>query len=141
MLFLPQKPYLPIATLRQVAAYPDGPEQYGDARIQEALTDCGLPHLGQRLDEERHWAQQLSPGEQQRLAFARALLLRPRWLFLDEATSALDGASEAVLCRLVIERRPGTALISIAHRPAIAAFHNRRLDFAADGDAVVKRVA
>jgi putative ATP-binding cassette transporter len=135
LLFLPQKPYLPIAPLRSVTAYPDPPERYGDERIRDALCDCGLAHLVDRLDEERHWAQQLSPGEQQRLAFARALLLRPNWLFLDEATSALDEMSETALYRLVA-RLPGTALISIAHRPAVAAFHDRRLDLSKDEAAV-----
>ncbi len=137
MLFLPQKAYLPIATLRKATVYPDAPERHDDGAISQALADCGLGHLRDRLDEERHWTQQLSPGEQQRLAFARALLLKPHWLFLDEATSALDEASEARLYRLLVERLPDTALISIAHRPTLAAFHDRRLDFrrATSGDA------
>ncbi|HEY1721406.1 MAG TPA: ABC transporter ATP-binding protein/permease [Magnetospirillaceae bacterium] len=129
LLFLPQKPYIPIATLRAAVSYPDAPESYDDISIRQALTDCGLAHLIDRLDEEHHWAQQLSGGEQQRLAFARALLLKPRWLFMDEATSALDEPAEAELYRLLIDRLPGTALISIAHRPTLEAFHDRRVAF------------
>lgn len=128
-LFLPQKPYIPIATLRAAVTYPDAPESHDDASIKKALSDCGLGNLVDRLDDEQHWAQQLSGGEQQRLAFARTLLLSPRWLFMDEATSALDESAEAQLYKLVIERLPGTALISIAHRSTLEAFHDRRLAF------------
>ena len=133
LLFLPQKPYIPIATLRAAVAYPDAAETYSDDAIRAALVDCGLPHLVDRLDEEAHWSQQLSGGEQQRLAFARALLVKPRWLFMDEASSALDEDSESKLYGMLIERLPQTALVSIAHRTTIARFHDRRLDFAGDG--------
>ncbi len=133
LLFLPQKPYVPIAPLRAAVAYPDAPETYGDERIRDALVACGLNELASRLDEEQHWAQLLSGGEQQRLAFARALLIQPRWLFMDEATSSLDELAESVLYRLMVERLPGTALISITHRPTLAAFHDRRLAFDGNG--------
>ena len=82
-----------------------------------------------RLEEQANWALQLSPGEQQRLAFARALLLRPSWLFLDEATSALDEDSEAILYALILETLRGCAVISVAHRRSIARFHDRQLAF------------
>ena len=111
-------------------AYPDAATAHGPERIAAELTACGLPHLTARLDEERHWSQELSVGEQQRLAFARALLLAPRWLFCDEATSALDEASEKELYALLVSRLPDTTIISIAHRPALAAFHQRVLRFA-----------
>ena len=124
-LFLPQRPYLPIATLAAAVAYPDAPETYGNARIAAVLADCGLPHLTDQLDTERHWSQELSVGEQQRLGFARAILLKPHWLFCDEATSALDEAAEQALYALLVARLPHTALVSIAHRPALAAFHQR----------------
>jgi len=94
---------------------------------REALAACGLPHLVTRLDEIGHWAQVLSPGEAQRIAFARALVQRPEWLFLDEATSALDEASEAELYRLLRARLPGTTIVSISHRSTLGPFHTRHL--------------
>lgn len=127
LLFLPQKPYLPIATLRLAVAYPDPPEAHSDAEYREALTACRLAHLAGRLDDHEHWGQVLSGGEQQRLAIARALLFKPRWLFLDEATSNLEGATELALYHLIVERLPRTGLVSIAHHPALAAFHTRHL--------------
>lgn len=133
VLFLPQRPYLPIASLAAAVAYPDAPETHGHARIAAALADCGLSRLEGRLDEERHWSQELSAGEQQRLAFARALLLVPRWLFCDEASSALDEASERALYGLLVARLPETAIVSIAHRPALAAFHQRVARFVPAG--------
>jgi putative ATP-binding cassette transporter len=108
-------------------SYPAAPGTFDDASCRAALMDCGLPHLADRLDEEQHWAQRLSGGEQQRIAFARALLHRPQWLFLDEATSSLDEASETRMHRLLQERMPHTAVISIGHRPSLAAFHERRM--------------
>lgn len=126
ILFLPQRPYLPLGSLRSVVAYPSR-EEHSDDEIRQALADVGLEGLASRLDEHAHWALQLSPGEQQRIAFARALLLKPRWLFLDEATSALDEESEARLYRLVKSRLPGTTVISIGHRSALAQVHDRSL--------------
>jgi putative ATP-binding cassette transporter len=126
MLFLPQKPYLTIGALREQLAYPAAPEAFGDDAYRAALEDVGLPRFAGRLDEQQHWANVLSPGEQQRIAFARALLHRPQWLFLDEATASLDEESEARLYRLLKERLPGTAVVSIGHRPALAQFHDRR---------------
>ncbi len=127
MLFLPQKPYLPMGDLRSVVSYPASSGGFSDADIQEALTACGLGRLAGLLDDSRYWAQQLSPGEQQRLAFARILLHKPDWLFLDEATSAVDEAGERELYGLLRSRLPKTAVISVGHRQALAAFHDRRL--------------
>ena len=127
VLFLPQRPYLPIGTLRDVVSYPMPSAGVSDATLREALDAVGLPELGDRLDEAAHWAQQLSPGQQQRVAFARALVQKPDWLFLDEATSALDEMSEARLYRLVRDRLSDTTVFSIGHRGTLGAFHSRRL--------------
>lgn len=126
-LFLPQRPYLPLGSLRDVVAYPSGAAGFSDEVIGAALADCGLDHLRGELDTVHRWSQRLSPGEQQRLAFARVLLNRPDWVFLDEATSALDEALEQRLYALLRERLPGTTLVSIAHRPTVAGFHGTRL--------------
>ncbi len=126
-MFLPQRPYIPLGTLRQVVTYPHAPEAFSDAEVARALDDAGLPELASRLDEDPNWPQVLSGGEQQRVALARALLTRPDWLFLDEATASLDPESEAHLYRTLKERLPGTTIISIAHRPSVAAFHDKRL--------------
>jgi vitamin B12/bleomycin/antimicrobial peptide transport system ATP-binding/permease protein len=126
-LFLPQKPYLPVGTLRDALCFPDRADAHSLVAICEALAVTGLERLADRLDEERFWPPVLSPGEQQRLAVARALLVRPDWLFLDEATAAVDDAMEAKLYRLLRERLPDAAIISIAHKPSVIAYHDRRL--------------
>jgi putative ATP-binding cassette transporter len=127
LLFLPQKPYLPIGTLRAVVSYPMPNGGLDDAILREALAGVGLSKLAGRLDESAHWALQLSPGEQQRIAFARALVHKPKWLFLDEATSAVDEPSEVRLYTLLRERLPGTTIFSIGHRATLRPFHARRL--------------
>ena len=128
-LFLPQRPYIPLGTLRHAVAYPDEDRGADDARIAAALRDAGLEQLIPRLDEDAPWAQTLSGGEQQRLAIARALLLRPDWLFLDEATASLDPEAEKQLYATLREQLPQTTIVSIAHRPAVAAFHDRQVVF------------
>ena len=125
--FLPQKPYLPMGSLRTVASYPAASGGLSDEAVREALTACGLKHLAGRLDDETYWPQELSPGEQQRLAFARLLLQAPDWIFLDEATSALDEAGETALYSLLRERLPRAAVVSVGHRKSLEAFHGARL--------------
>jgi putative ATP-binding cassette transporter len=127
LLFLPQKPYLPLGSLRHAVSYPDEPTKHSDETVQNALRDVGLPQLASDLERSENWAQVLSGGEQQRLAFARALLNKPDWLFLDEATSALPEADQAVLYRLLKERLVNTTLISIGHRESLAQYHDKRL--------------
>ena len=134
-LFLPQKPYLPIGTLREVVSYPMPAGGLDDQVLREALDAVGLPELTGRLDETGHWAQQLSPGEQQRIAFARALVQKPDWLFLDEATSAVDEATETRLYQLVHDRLRGSAVLSVGHRSTLRAFHGRQLVVQPNGSA------
>ncbi len=124
--FMPQKPYFPLGTLREVMLYPENLE-VEDESLRDALHKVGLDHLRGRLNEEERWDQILSGGEQQRVAFARVLIQKPRWVFMDEATSALDEAGQANVMTLLAEELPGTAVISIGHRPGLEAFHTREL--------------
>lgn len=126
-MFLPQKPYIPLGTLRRALSYPAEPDAYGEGVMQAALADAGLGSLAPELDVDAAWGQRLSGGEQQRLAFARALLARPDWLFLDEATANLDMEGQEELYRTLRARMPGTTLVSITHAPGVAAVHERRL--------------
>ncbi|MCM2491842.1 ABC transporter ATP-binding protein/permease [Burkholderia glumae] len=128
MMFVPQQSYLPIGSLKAALTYPSPAARFDDETCRAALRDCGLAEYATRLDEAAHWTRVLSPGEQQRLAGARVLLHKPDYLFLDEATSALDADNEANLYSLMAARLPGAAIVSIAHREALAAFHDRRLD-------------
>lgn len=127
LLFLPQKPYLPVGALKHAVCYPADAGAYQDSEVNEALRAVGLAHFAEQLARSENWAQLLSGGEQQRLAFARALLNRPDWLFLDEATASLPEDAQAALYGLLKERLPGTTVVSIGHRASLAAFHPRRL--------------
>jgi len=140
-LFLPQKPYIPIGALRDAVAYPGAAADFGDDAIRTTLAEVGLPQLAGNLEDMQNWSLQLSGGEQQRLAIARALLHKPDWLFMDEATSALDEASEKRLYELVTQRLPGATLVSIAHRPAVAAYHRKRFSLIPDGEGMRLAVA
>ena len=128
MMLLPQKPYIPIASLRAAAAYPAAPDAFDAESIRQALVDVGLPALAGRLDETDNWSQRLSGGEQQRLAIARALLAKPDWLFLDEATSAMDEAMEARIYELIAARLPQATIVSIGHRASLARYHKRKIE-------------
>jgi putative ATP-binding cassette transporter len=127
MFFMPQRPYLPLGTLRAALAYPASPKGFADPAMAAALERCALPHLVARLDEEERWDRVLSLGEQQRLAFARLLLHRPRWIFLDEATAALDDENQDAMMRLFREELAESALLSIGHRPGLDVYHDRTL--------------
>ena len=128
ILFMPQRPYLPLGTLKAAVCYPAAGADIADDIVREALTACRLPHLSARIAEEGAWDKQLSPGEQQRVGFARVLINRPAWLFMDESTAALDAPTARALYALVRERLPQTALISIAHNAEIAEFHDRHIE-------------
>lgn len=127
LLFLPQKPYLPIGTLKHAVAYPGDAARFSDDEVVSALKAVGLSRSSDDLQKPENWAQVLSGGEQQRLAFARALLNKPDWLFLDEATASLPEEDQEALYRLLKERLPQTTLVSIGHRTSLAQFHAKRL--------------
>jgi putative ATP-binding cassette transporter len=140
-MFIAQRPYFPNGRLRDALAYPDAPSKYTDEQLRQALKDASLPQLAEQLDQADAWSQKLSGGEQQRLAIARVLLKKPQWVFADEATSALDEATE----RLVYERltklvddAKGT-IVSIAHRPSVASFHQQRWVLEPQADASATR--
>lgn len=126
-LFLPQRPYLPLGTLRDALLYPAMVAQTPDDRIVATLNDVGLPELGNYLDAIEPWAQILSLGEQQRIAIARILLQQPILVFMDEATSALDEASETCLYRLIFTQLPKAAIVSVGHRTSLVPLHTRHL--------------
>src|SRR5205823_797933 len=132
LLFLPQTPYLPIGTLKHVVCYPEDANRFSDEEIRECLKAVGLQSLAYDLERSENWAQVLSGGEQQRLAFARALLNRPDWLFLDEATASLPEEDQAALYRLLRERLPGTTVVSIGHREGLAQYHQKHLAWRGD---------
>lgn len=127
LLFLPQRPYLPLGSLKRAVCYPQNEADFSDADVTAALEEAGLSHLATRLPDVDSWGQRLSGGEQQRLSFARAFLQRPDWLFLDEATASLDPAAEHELHEKLQHALPGITMISIAHRPGVAQFHDRVL--------------
>jgi putative ATP-binding cassette transporter len=125
--FMPQKPYFPLGTLRDSLHYPKPPDGVTDDILKDALHKVGLDHLRDRLDETERWDHILSGGEQQRVAFARALVHKPDWIFMDEATSALDEAGQENVMKLLIEELPQTSIVSIGHRPGLEVFHTREL--------------
>ena len=126
-MFLPQRPYLPLGTLAAAVCYPSPPGAFPPEAVRAALQRCRLPGLLPRLGETARWDRVLSLGEQQRIGFARLLLHRPRWVFMDEATSALDEANQAAMLALFEAELAGAALLSIGHRPGLAAHHDRVL--------------
>ncbi|WP_412773785.1 ABC transporter ATP-binding protein/permease [Nitrobacter sp.] len=140
-MIVPPRPYLPIGTLRAAVSYPALPGNYSDDEIRSALVDVYLPNLVDRLDREEVWSQQLSSGEQQRVAIARVLLMRPSWLFLDESTSAVDEELEAKLYAVLARRLPNTTIVSIGHRSAILRLHQRHLAMRSAGSCSILRDA
>src|SRR3984893_12244894 len=129
ILLLPQRPYIPIGTLRAAVTYPANPDHYDDAAIRDALRAAQLGNFIGELDvEDNWWSQRLSGGEQQRLAIARAILAKPDLLFLDEATSAMDEAMEAEIYEILAGKLPGTTIVSIGHRASLARFHKRHIE-------------
>jgi putative ATP-binding cassette transporter len=132
ILFVPQRPYLPLGTLASALCYPRIDKgAFPVPRLAALLEEVGLGSLAAELDDVQNWSQRLSLGEQQRLAFARILLLKPALLFLDEATSALDEASEAKLYGLLRAAPWQPGIVSVGHRSTLRGFHDQILDVAA----------
>ena len=127
-LFLPQRPYMLLGNLRSQLLYPNTSSEVTDEQLQEALEQVNLAHLPERVggfDVDLEWADILSLGEQQRLAFARLLLTKPRYAILDESTSALDVGNEKRLYQLL--KKTGTTFISVGHRPTLVRYHEHVL--------------
>ena len=132
-LFLSQQPYVPLGTLRTALAYPGPAEGVDDELARRVLGQVQLSHLADLLDDEVDWARRLSPGEQQRLGFARVLLTRPRVVFLDEATSAVDEGLEHSLYSLLRDELSDSVVVSVGHRSTLNRFHGERLELLGEG--------
>jgi vitamin B12/bleomycin/antimicrobial peptide transport system ATP-binding/permease protein len=133
IMFLSQLPYVPLGDLRSVISYPGIAGEFDDAAIHAALETVTLGHLAGRLDEVADWAKVLSPGEQQRIAFARVLLAKPKGVFLDESTSALDEGQEFALYQALRTSLPDCIVVSVSHRSTVEQHHDRRLELLGGG--------
>ena len=122
VMFIPQRPYLPLGTLKEAILYP-GTKDLPDDEVRQYMETCRIGYLAEKLHVEADWGHVLSIGEQQRLAFARALIYQPRWLFLDEASSALDEETEARVYGMLQQQAPRTTLVSVGHRSTLAKYH------------------
>jgi len=139
VLFLPQRPYLPLGSLRRAIYYPlDEPKESVD--LSKILRLVGLDDFIDRLDNEEDWSRILSLGEQQRLAFARVLLVKPDWAFLDEATSALDEARESELYEVIGRELPALSLVSVGHRRTLFAMHREELNLIGNGEWILRPI-
>nr|WP_314401316.1 ABC transporter ATP-binding protein/permease [uncultured Aggregatibacter sp.] len=132
-LFLSQRPYLPQGNLLTALYYPDTTENVDLAKITRVLEQVQLAHLQDRLEQEQDWSRILSLGEQQRLAFARLLLHKPKVAFLDEASASLDEGMEYAMYRLIREELPNTTIISVGHRSTLVPLHQHQLELHTDG--------
>ena len=132
-MFLSQLPYVPLGDLRAVVSYPAPEGDVSDDQLRDVLNKVVLGHLVDQLDEIQDWVKVLSPGEQQRVAFARVLLTKPKAVFLDEATSAMDEGLELAMYRLLRSELPDTILVSVSHRSTVEHHHNQRLELLGAG--------
>ena len=132
-LFLSQRPYLPQGNLLTALYYPDTTENVDLAKITRVLEQVQLAHLQDHLEQEQDWSRILSLGEQQRLAFARLLLHKPKVAFLDEASASLDEGMEHAMYRLIREELPNTTIISVGHRSTLVPLHQQQLELHTDG--------
>lgn len=128
MMFLPQKPYMPIGTLADAILFPDKTHPQLEKKLPKILKICHLENFIPRLMEVAPWSEQLSPGEQQRIAFARVLLHQPDWVFMDESTSMLDMANEKYLFQLLKKELPHCSVISVGHRSTLESYHDHVID-------------
>ena len=126
IMFIPQKPYLPLGTLRDALLYP-GKQERTDEELKHLMEACHIGYLSKYMREEADWSHVFSVGEQQRLAFVRAMVYQPSWLFMDESTSALDEATEAAMYQLLDEQMPNTTIVSVGHRSTLTKFHQATL--------------
>jgi putative ATP-binding cassette transporter len=127
LFFMPPRPHLPTGTLRYAICYPSSRRVFTQEQIEQALRLAGLDNLIDQLDQRAHWANILTPGEQQRLGMVRLLLNQPQWIFLQEAFDALDPEDEQRMLRLICEQLPDATLLAISHLANGAAFYTRRL--------------
>jgi vitamin B12/bleomycin/antimicrobial peptide transport system ATP-binding/permease protein len=134
IMYLPQRPYMPIGTLTEAIQFPDKHVPGTEKQLEKILRDVRLEHLIPRLQETASWSEQFSPGEQQRIAFARVLLQKPDWVFLDESTSMLDLANEEHLYRLLHTQLPNCSIVSVGHRPSLDVFHDHVINMAKYSD-------
>jgi putative ATP-binding cassette transporter len=128
IMYIPQKPYMPIGSLKEALLFPEKVSDVKDDVLIQVLKDCDLPELTKRLHDVSMWSEQLSPGELQRVAFARILLHKPDWVFLDESTSALDLPHEEALYKLIKSKLPHCSIVSVGHQPSVEVFHEIQVD-------------
>jgi putative ATP-binding cassette transporter len=132
-MFLSQVPYMPLGDLRAVLSYPNPEAELPDEQLIAALNEVALGHLTGSLNETADWSKTLSPGEQQRIAFARILLHKPARIYLDESTAALDEGNEYALYRLIRTRLPRSIIVSVTHRNTVKQHHLHHLRLIGDG--------
>lgn len=125
--FMPPRPYLPTGTLRAAICYPSAHAEYTESAIAEALDLVGLEELHEQLDHEDNWAGALSREQQQRLGVVRLLLQQPKWILLQEAMDSLDSSCEMKMLRLIAQRLPDAAILTITNEPMAEGFHQRRI--------------
>ena len=141
VMFLPQKPYLPLGTLRRALIYPLAEEAAPpDDKLKQTLRLVDLPALSDKLDATEDWSRILSLGEQQRLAFARVLLSAPDYVFLDEATSALDEPRELEMYQLLREQLPKVTVVSVGHRSTLFKLHDTELNLDGAGNYILREI-
>ena len=126
-MFFSQRPYMPPGSLKRILCYPRSEEDFSDQEVTETLRAVGLGHLAGSLDGVDVWDRRLSGGEQQKVALARALLIRPDWLFMDEATSNLDADAEDQFYRCLLHALPDSTFVSVGHRGELRRYHDRVL--------------